>query len=258
MSNISSKSLKKIAVCTFIVLICVVSIFLLGNKFTNVERYSSLIGTIDNQISSVQKLSVMSTITSTAISALPDDTATPIAEKLADFTGYFLLIMCILYLEKYAMPLLIGFGVFKILIPIIGIILIIGVVKGSKFYYSLSAKITLIALAVALVIPISVVASERIYSASGDKVANLVSESEMLQDEANQITDATSAGTILGTISEAVNIIVSKASSLISELIETTAVMIVASCVVPLIVILFFVWIIKMLVGKDTVKIIKS
>ena len=46
------------------------------------------------------KLTAASTAASAAVSALPGDTGSAIAEKLADLTSDFLIVLCAIMLEK--------------------------------------------------------------------------------------------------------------------------------------------------------------
>ena len=57
-----------------------------------------------------------STAASAAITLLPGDAATPIAEKLADISGYFLLALCAIYLEKYLLTVT-AYATFRLLVP---------------------------------------------------------------------------------------------------------------------------------------------
>ena len=50
-----------------------------------------------------------------------------------------------------------------------------------------------------------------------------------------------------GTVTELTN----KAASIMNRFIEAVAVMIVTSCVIPLLVLLFFLWLVKLLTGAD-------
>ena len=55
---------------------------------------------VDRKITTTLELAGASSAAALAVSAIPDDTATPIAEKLADFGSGFLLVLCVLYFEK--------------------------------------------------------------------------------------------------------------------------------------------------------------
>ena len=78
----------------------------------------SMNASIDRKITTTLELAGASSAASLAVSAIPGDTATPVAEKLADFGSGFLLVLCVLYFEKMM------FGV-------IGYILCILIIPGA-------------------------------------------------------------------------------------------------------------------------------
>ena len=57
----------------------------------------SMNASIDRKITTTLELAGASSAASLAVSAIPGDTATPVAEKLADFGSGFLLVLCVLY-----------------------------------------------------------------------------------------------------------------------------------------------------------------
>ncbi len=110
------KNLSKILVSLLLVLVSAVSFFLVSGLCDGSTVNNSLLTSIEDKTSTVMKLTSASAIASAGISAIPGDTATPIAEKLADLTGYFLIVLSVLYTEKALLTLL-GLASFKILIP---------------------------------------------------------------------------------------------------------------------------------------------
>ena len=58
------------------------------------------IQSVEKSSSTVTKFSAATLSTSLAISALPDDFATPLADSLADMNLYFVVILVALFLEK--------------------------------------------------------------------------------------------------------------------------------------------------------------
>lgn len=75
------------------------------------------IASLDEKKQTVMELTAASTVTSALITLLPGDTATPIAEKMADVSGYLLVVLCAIYLEKYLVTIT-GYVAFTYLIPI--------------------------------------------------------------------------------------------------------------------------------------------
>ena len=110
-------TMKKLLIAALLILLAVVSCLFLADKAMAPATHNKTIASIDDKTVTVLKLTATSTVASAAISAIPGDTATPIAEKLADFTEYFLLILCVLYSEKYLLTIM-GAGTFRILIPL--------------------------------------------------------------------------------------------------------------------------------------------
>ena len=117
---------------------------------------------IDEKVDTVMKLTATATLASVGISAIPDDTATPIAEKLTDFTEYFLLILCVLYAEKYLLSV-VGAGAFKVLIPLACLLFGASLFFAGKKLRPLALKLAALAVALYLVIPLSITVSDMIY-----------------------------------------------------------------------------------------------
>ena len=150
--------LKKIVIILVLVLIAAVSSFYCADKLAAPEIYEKKFVSIDEKAGTVLKLTATSTLASAGISAIPGDTATPIANKLADFSQYFLLILCVLYSEKYLMTL-IPVGACRFLIPIICGIFILGRVIKNTAIDRIGYKLLFVTLGISLVIPMSIGAS---------------------------------------------------------------------------------------------------
>ena len=95
----------------------IISFAVIAPFASSVDSYEGTISALDEKKDNVLKLTAASTATSVAITFIPGDAATPIAEKLADLSSYFLIVLCAIYLEKYLLTIT-GFVAFKILIPV--------------------------------------------------------------------------------------------------------------------------------------------
>ena len=83
---------------------------------SNPENHKKTIEALDEKKADILKLTATSAAASTAIAAIPGDATTPIANKLTDLTSYFLIILVVIFLEKYLVTLT-GYATFSILIP---------------------------------------------------------------------------------------------------------------------------------------------
>lgn len=251
LDNINYKKCLAIAV---LVLLAVVSFFLIADKVSQPDTFAGTSQSIDSKVETVLKLTATSSLASVGVSAIPGDTATPIADKLADFTEYFLLILCILYSEKYLLSI-IGIGVFKVIIPLACLAGIFTVVKGSEFAKKLAVKAVLVGLSIFIVIPAGVGVSDIVYSRYRDSIDTAIESAEKLSDETSAFTenseDADVVSSILTKISESVDSLTEKASSVLYRFAESLAVMIVTACVIPLLVLIFFLWLVKLITGRE-------
>ena len=248
-----NSTLSKVVIILSLLAIALVSFFPLADRFTSPERYTDYSASIDEKTETVLKLMAVSTLTSAGITAIPGDTATPIAEKLADFSEYFLLILCMLYAEKYLLTI-IPFGVFKGLVPIVCCLFAAGRVWNPRLLDRQAWKLTLVGIALLLVIPLSVRTSDMIYATYQESIDSTIASAEALTDETAELATAENEGMIgkiLSRLSETKDGIISKASNVLNRFVETLAVMIVTSCLIPVLVLLFFMWVIKQLTGID-------
>ena len=248
-----NKVLKTVAIVLVLVLIAVVSMFSVADRASSAQYNVKTIESIDEKAETVLKLTATATLASIGISAIPDDTATPIAEKLTDFVEYFLLILCVLYAEKYLLTLL-GAAAFRVLIPIACALGIVSLFWRPHITRRLAYKLAIFALAIFITIPLSIGVSDQIYDSYKARIDDTIQETETFTDETAPLAQAQGQNviaSILNSISETVASLSQKASQILNRYVEALAVMIVTSCIIPILVLVFFVWLIKLFTGID-------
>ncbi len=247
-------TLKRILAAALLALLALTSFLIVAERATAPETHAKTVASIDEKVETVMKLTATATLASAGISAIPGDTATPIAEKLADFTEYFLLVLTVLYAEKYLLAVL-GAGAFKVLIPLACAVMGVSLFCGGKSLRRLAAKLAVLGLALYLVIPASLTVSDLIYGAYEDSIDRTVTAAQELTEETNQLSgaegDQNLIRSILSRLSETASTLTRKAADTLSRFVETLAVLIVTSCLIPLLVLVFFLWVIKQLLGVD-------
>lgn len=243
--------LQKLLICLLLVLAAVISFFPLGNMASSTDKHSNEIAKLDEKIETVLKLSASATAVSVGVTMLPDDTATPIAEKLADFTSYFLVILTVLYAEKYLITIL-GFGAFKIIIPAAAALCILAVAFAQKGMGKLSLKLVLFALALYFAIPLGLTVSDKVYDTYQTSINETIESAELISSETDEYSEQkTGIISALSNLSETASNLLQRATSIINNYVESIAVLIVTSCVIPLLVVIFMIWVAKMLLGVD-------
>ena len=252
--SISEATLKKLLYTGLLLLLAVFSFLFLADRASSPATHAATVSVIDQKTEDVLTLTASASLASIGVSAIPGDTATPIAAKLADFSEYFLLILCVLYSEKYLLGV-IGAGVFKVLIPCACGLGILSVWREGALLRRLAFKLVIVGVALYLVVPVSFKVSDMIYGAYSETIDTTISTAEALSEETTPLADAAGdeglIASILDRISETATSLTDKAVDAINRFVETLAVMIVTSCVIPLLVLLFFLWVIKQLTGID-------
>jgi len=252
--------IKYLLKITIPVLILLLSFFVVASYVSSPKYTDRFMETIEANKDSVLKLTASSTSVSVAISALPGDLATPISEKLADLSMGFMVVLCAIYLEKFLITIT-GLVVFKWMVPAACLLYIAGNLLKKKFLKSLAYKLVVIALAIVLIIPASVSISKAIRDSYGDAIDETIASAEMSaglmkesMSEDGEIDENTAKG--LGQIVESLrnsgDSIASGTSEfmkylerLTSRFVEAVAILVVTSCIIPLLVIVAIAWLIK-------------
>lgn len=251
----------RIAAIIILSLTIILSCTFAGNKLTDPATYSHTIEVLDNNRATVLALSAASAGASAAVSALPSDICSPLAEQLSRFTTWFLMILSVIYLEKYLLTIF-GAAACYFLIPIGCGSLLINCFFPNASLRGIGTKLLALGASVLLVIPTSIWVSDQInaiYSKSiavtiqsADAVSeNLVGEMSDGGDENTTVIDQAKA--ILDDLSGSVAGVVEQFRNVLNRFIEATAVMIVTSCLIPVLVILFFAWIVKTLFNVQVI-----
>ena len=248
----SNSSLKIILITVACILIAALSFFYLAGILSSPETYSGILRSIDAKVETVLKLTASSTAASAGITAIPGDAGTPIAEKLADFSEYGILILCVLYAEKYLLSIL-GSGVFKFIIPIACVLYPLGFFRDLEGIKPILKKIAIVSLALYFVIPLSVHISDRIYDTYQASIDTTITAAEDLAEDAtlagSTAEDQNAIQRIWGYLSESASSFAERGAEILNRFIESLAVMIVTSCVIPLLVLFFSLWIINQVFG---------
>lgn len=287
---------QKCITAAVLLLVAILSITVVGKYVSAPENHQKTIASLDEKKQTVMELTAASTVTSALITLLPGDTATPIAEKMADVSGYLLVVLCAIYLEKYLVTIT-GYVAFTYLIPIACGLWILNLAFENATVRKLAAKLAVFGLAIFLVVPASVKISDLIGDTYQAQIEATIEDAKNTQNilENSDLEDGTNAtetpgigttetsGTVTGNVQEkennnsgsASNIfdwakdaisgakdsvanvkisteeLVQKVENSLNHFIEAVAVMIITSCVIPMLVLLLFFWMVKIVLDVD-------
>ncbi len=241
-------NLKKITLVAIILLVAVISFTIVAPWAQDASNHRHSIAQTEDKISTVMTLSGGAAGTSATLSLLPGDLCTPLAEQLAELATYFLLILSALYLEKFLITLS-GFIAFAVLIPFACVLLCAGIVAEKDKLKTIAGKIAVLAIVIYLIVPASVLLSDKIYQIQGTKIQDTITQYDELD-----IQDESDTG-FLGELSTVTSSTIDKISAFISSLMESLAIMIVTACVVPVLVFVFLVWLVKTIFASNALSI---
>ena len=269
--------------CIYIViwlLIGLLSFAMLGKYASAPESHQATIASLDEKKATVLELTAATTATSALITLLPGDIGTPIAEKVADLSGYLLIVLCAVFLEKYLVTIT-GYAAFKIFIPAACVLFAANMMARNRSVDKLARRLLIFGICIFLVVPASVKVSDLIETTYQSQIdatlEDAKSTQEMLEnssaaqqemEQAQQSTDQNTAQQETGisgifdkakdsvtTAVETVTIsseeLVQKVQNSLNHFVEAVAVMLITSCVIPILVLLVFFWLIKVLLDVD-------
>ena len=108
---------KNVVPIAVLLIIALLSLFVISGIASSYDFHRSSIADLNDRETEVLTLSGISLALSVAATLPPDDIGTPLADKLADLSSNFLLILCVIILEKYFLTIT-GTVIFAVLIPI--------------------------------------------------------------------------------------------------------------------------------------------
>ncbi len=241
-----------------LVVLGLVSAFPLRAVFSSPDTYATSIATLDDKKNNVLGMVAASTGASAAITAIPDDVGTPIADKLMDLSTNLMLVLAVIYLEKYLLTVF-GFAAFGILIPAALACFVISLALYCRSTLSgsfalVARKLLVLALVLWVTVPAGVAVTnmiDRTYEISyaTESVEGVEAEAEAEEDTEEGGSPIDFIISIPEKIADAATGVADEMLSQVNRLIEGVAVMIVTSCIIPILVLLFFLWMANLLLG---------
>ncbi|MBQ9960478.1 MAG: hypothetical protein IJP00_01075 [Firmicutes bacterium] len=247
--NISKKA--TIAIILLVVL-AMVSMFVVGPYVSSAENMSGIIESLDDKQGTAMKMTVVTTAISVGASFIPGGDA--FAKTLSDLNTCMIIVLCVIFLEKYLLTLL-GAATFKVIIPVAAVLTIAAIVmnndKARNAAAKFAIKLAILGLGIFIAIPASVWVSDMVYDTYEASIQQSMEEAEetaeTVEGAENQNAFEKLASKLKGGLTGLINDIGEK----INNLVETTAIILVTTCLIPILTMLFIFWLIKQCLGVD-------
>lgn len=263
----SKKSNKIIAIIVLLVVI-LLSIFVISPIASSTKFHSFTIKELDDKKVTITELSAAAAGTSAALALVPGDATTPMANQILQLSSYLIIVIGAIFLEKVLLTLT-GYITFSYLIPISCLLYGIYVFVKKEILKTLAIKLALFGLVIFIVVPVSVQVSNLIEKTYQDSINQTIEDAKNIENEkqeniSEENTSEESKENNSGwseftskvkesvsSIGDSASKLVEKGEKMLSNFIDAIAILIITSCVIPIVVLISFMWIIKIVFNAN-------
>ena len=243
---------EKLVKVLLIVFAMVFSFTVLTHVIPESKYVQDTIQYLEDSQNTIMKFSGTTIATSLSLSALPNDFASPLASTVSDLNTYFIFIFAVLFVEK----LLVIEGI-KIslvyIIPAACILYIASILSGKDVFKNLGKKLLILGISVIMVIPISTHFTESVCADYLTYVDETIEEADAGANKINELMaedheDATFFDKLTSAFKTAINDVndlLAYFKNVVKKCVNSVAVMIVTTFVLPMLVMLLFRWLLK-------------
>ena len=231
--------------------IAVISFFFISEAASSEGNFTGVYNTLDDKRTNVMELMAGTAAAATAISLIPGDGGTPIADQMADMSSYFMFILAAIFVEKWLVGIT-GIVAFKVIIPIACLVLILSRFFSKDKMTEAGVKLILFALMIFLVIPISVFVTEKIDASYQESMKQTIEDAKKESEDIRKNSESKDKNALqkyFAKFKNGINGQLEEFEGMLNRITESIAVLIVTSCVIPLAVLAFFIWLIKLMTG---------
>lgn len=214
--------------------------------------------TLDSKKNTVVVVTATAATASIALAAVPEDIMTPLANQIAELDIFFIIVLTAIYLLKVLLIISTTLS-FKLLFPLACLFGAAYYMSNNNYLKTLALKILALGLVVFLTVPISVATMNIVDTAlnTQEKVETVTTEetnsfevNERINTEKswwNNLLDT--AKNVVKDVGNFAKEVLELAKNKFNELVDIVASLIITCCIIPLAVMLFLAWILKVLFG---------
>lgn len=251
---------KTIITLIALIIVAILSIFVIAPFASSAKTHANSIKTLDEKKITVMELTAATAGSATALAAIPGDFTTPVSNQILQLSSYLLIVIGAIFLEKVLLTLT-GLVAFKFLIPIACLLYAVYVFVEKDFLRNLALKLIAFGIVITLIVPVSVSVSNLIEKTHKDSITQTVEDAKNAQNEVNQTEVEESQGdngniwdTVtskvkegISNIGEGASKVIKKGEELLNKFIDAIAILLITSCVIPIVVLFAFIWLVKII-----------
>ena len=247
--KITTEKLIKILCITFLM---VFSLMVLTRIIPDSKYMQETISHLEESQNKIMKFSGTTIGTSVALSALPDDFASPLAGTVSDLNTYFIFMFAVIFVEK--LIVLIGTKIsLAYIIPFACVLYIASILTSKDLFKSFATKLLILGISLIIVIPFSTHFTDKVRAEYLTYVDETISETEAGNDKINDVMSSSDENSsIFEKLSNAFKTAIQDANDLLAyfknvvrKCVNSIAIMLVTTFVLPLLIMLLFRWLLK-------------
>ena len=240
---------EKLAKILFMIFLMVLSFSVLTRIIPESKFVQETIQHLEESQNTIMKFSGTTIATSLSLSALPNDFASPLASTVSDLNTYFIFIFAVLFVEK--LVVIEGIKIALVwMIPAACILYIAAILTSKEMFKNFAKKLLILGISIIMVIPISTHFTETVCAdyltyvdetieevdAGANKINELMAEENEDATFFDKLTDA------FKTAIRDVNDLLAYFKNVVKKCVNSVAVMIVTTFVLPMLTMLLFRW----------------
>ncbi|WP_248147250.1 hypothetical protein [Microbacterium aoyamense] len=238
-----------------------ISIFVVAPLASSPSTLSGLQGSLDEQQSTVTGLAVGATGIAAGLSFVPDDfQPTPVMDKLVAVSGWFVVIIAAIILQKMLITVS-GAIAFAFIIPIACALAVVYIYSRRIAFRAIALKIAALGIVLFAAVPASIWVSSTLTTTYTEAALAADSYDESVADaEESPDEDATGGffeqvggwfSDVTENITGAVQDSTDAALKAVDSFTQQFALLLITTCVMPILVMVLFAWVVKLLFGVD-------
>ena len=240
---------EKLAKILFMIFLMVLSLSVLTRIIPESKFVQETIQHLEESQNTIMKFSGTTIATSLSLSALPNDFASPLASTVSDLNTYFIFIFAVLFVEK--LVVIEGIKIALVwMIPAACILYIAAILTSKEMFKNFAKKLLILGISIIMVIPISTHFTETVCADYLTYVDETIEEADAGVNKINELMaeeneDATFFDKLTDAFKTAirdVNDLLAYFKNVVKKCVNSVAVMIVTTFVLPMLTMLLFRW----------------
>lgn len=243
---------EKLAKILLFVFIMVFSIVVLARKVPETEYVQYAIECLEKTQNTITTFSGTTLASSLAISALPQDIASPLAETMSDLNIYFIFMIAVVFLEK-----LIVIEGTKIaltgIVPLACLLYIAFIITSKDVWKKFASKLLILGISLIIVIPFSTYFTENVCKDYLAYVDETIAEADagaakingVIKEVDGEDTFLDKLSNVFTTAIQSVSDLLTYFKNVVKKCVNAIAIMLVTTFVVPLLILMLFRWLLR-------------